>query len=550
MKHRSRWVKTICLLLILALTSLSLSACSPSGKDDAPPAAEASAEPDTSRYLVAVEDEPDTVDFQCTSLYYTIAQNVFNRLVEMENDGDGNVTILPSLAESWDISADRRSYTFHLRKGVAFSNGSPLTSSDVLYTFTRLLTHPDACNRDIAEGITGAEALENGEADRLSGFEILSDLDFTITLEKPFEAFLACLSMPGASIMDEETTSAAGDRFGLDPACTVGTGSFILQSWVPGKGMLLAANPDCWDGAPKCAGLDLRFVTEAETVRMMFEKGELDILALDDLGNSAEFFIHGDIYQDRLYQVQQIGTTYIALNESVKPLDDVRVRKALQLALNRTVLLDAVFSGRGVVENGIFSHGLYGFNPSLPEIPYAQEEAKALLAEAGYPDGFDLVISVRASSTSRVMTLVELTASMWKQAGVRASFKVMDESEFMSLRKSGALACYAATWIADYNDPDNYMYTFFGSTENTAFRSLCYPREEIMARVRAARAIPDAEARVEEYRELEKIIVQDDAAWIPLFSRLRYYVASERVEGFRVSWNGSVKNNYRHMTVK
>ena len=420
----------------------------------------------------------------------------------------------------------------------------------MLYTVTRLLTHPDACNRDIAEGIAGAEQLENGEADRLSGFEILSDLDFTITLEKPFEAFLACLSMPSASIMDEETTSAAGDRFGLDPACTIGTGSFILQSWVPGEGMLLAANPNCWDGPPRCAGLDLRFVTEAETIRSMFEKGELDILDLDDLGNSAEFFIHGDIYQGRLYQVQQIGTTYIALNESIKPLDDVRVRKALQLALNRMVLLDAVFSGRGLVENGIFSHGLYGFNPGLPEIPYAPEEAKALLAEAGYPDGFDLVISVRASSTPWVMTLVEFTASMWEKIGVRASFEVMDESEFMRLRKSGALACYAATWIADYNDPDNYMYTFFGSPENTTFRSLCYPREDIMARVRAARAIPDAEARVEEYRELEKIIVHDDAAWIPLFSRLRYYVTSERVEGFRVSWNGSVKNNYRHMTVK
>ena len=550
MKLRSRWVKTACLLLILALTSLSLSACASGREEAAPPETTASAGPDTSRYLVAVEDEPDTVDFQCTSIYYTIAQNVFNRLVEMEKDDNGNVAILPSLAESWDISADRRSYTFHLRDGVTFSNGSRLTSSDVLYTVTRLLTHPDTCNRDIAEGIAGAEQLENGEADRLSGFEILSDLDFTITLEKPFEAFLACLSMPGASIMDEETTSAAGDRFGLDPACTIGTGSFILQSWVPGEGMLLAANPNCWDGPPRCAGLDLRFVTEAETIRSMFEKGELDILDLDDLGNSAEFFIHGDIYQGRLYQVQQIGTTYIALNESIKPLDDVRVRKALQLALNRMVLLDAVFSGRGLVENGIFSHGLYGFNPGLPEIPYAPEEAKALLAEAGYPDGFDLVISVRASSTPWVMTLVEFTASMWEKIGVRASFEVMDESEFMRLRKSGALACYAATWIADYNDPDNYMYTFFGSPENTTFRSLCYPREDIMARVRAARAIPDAEARVEEYRELEKIIVHDDAAWIPLFSRLRYCVTSERVEGFRVSWNGSVKNNYRHMTVK
>ncbi|MBR3109379.1 MAG: hypothetical protein IKH30_19665 [Clostridia bacterium] len=125
MKQRNRRMKTICLLLVLILTSLSLSACSSSREETAPPEAAASAGPDTSRYLVAIEEEPDTVDFQCTSIYYTIAQNVFNRLVEMEKDDSGNVAILPSLAESWDISADHRSYTFHLRKGVTFSNGSP-----------------------------------------------------------------------------------------------------------------------------------------------------------------------------------------------------------------------------------------------------------------------------------------------------------------------------------------------------------------------------------------------------------------------------------------
>ena len=533
-------------LYLVAVSALlvCLSSCAPQPGTAPGDEQQAAAETDRTRYLAAVEDEPDTVDFQCTTIYYTIAQNVFNRLVEMENDDQSRMQILPSLAEFWEVSEDGRCYTFRLRKGVTFSNGSPLTSADVEYTFKRLLTHPESCNRDIAYNIVGAAALESGETDELEGFRVIDDMTFSITLEKPFEAFLACLSMPGASILDRETTEAAGAFFGKDPAWTVGTGSFILEEWEAGKGMILTANPNCWAGAPKCDGLDLRFMTEPEAIRMMFERGDLDILDLDEVGNSVEYFIHGDIYQDRLYKVQRIGIHYIALNESVEPLNDVRIRKALQLALKRTTILDAIYSGRGTVENGIYPHGLYGFNPELPEIPYDPEEAKALLEQAGLPEGFELTLSVNASSTGWEKSLLELVASMWKEIGVKATVEILPESEFMRLRKSGKLACYTALWTADYNDPDNFVHTFFGNRENTTFRSLCYDNEEIMKRVRDARTIQDSELRLKEYQELERIIIQEDAAWIPLFSRLRYYVASEQIGGVRSSWNGSVKNRY------
>ncbi len=503
-----------------------------------------------SGYIVAIEEEPDTVDFQRTTIHYTVATNVFNRLVEMELGEDGNVKIMPSLAEKWEESKDGTTYTFYLRKDVKFSNGSPLTASDVLYSFKRMLTIPDTGNQDIVLIIKGAEKLAAGETDELEGFKLLDDHTFTITLEEPFEAFLACLSMPGGSIMDEESASKAGDQFGQDPAQTIGTGSFVLKEWTPGKGMVLTANKDCFAGAPQSEGLNLLFITEPEEIRARFESGELDILDLDDLGSSAEYFVHGDVYKDRMKEVPQIGISYIALNESKAPLDDVRVRQALQLALDRNILLDAVYSGRGETENGIFSHGLYGFNPNLPEIPYDVDKAKQLLKDAGHPNGFDLVFSVKSSSTQAEMTLAKEAVAMWAGVGIRAEIQNIDEEEFMTKRKSGDLACYTATWIADYNDPDNYITTFFGSKENTTGRSLCYPKEDVMRRVRAARAITDPEARIEEYQDLEKTIVQDDAAWIPLFSRMRLYVISNRLDGFVHAWNGSVKNVYSEMSIK
>lgn len=538
-----------CVPLLSFLAILILTACSANIE----PVVSFSSDPFESetkpRYLIAVDDDADTVDFQCTSIFYSVALNSFNRLVESRSDEDGNIEILPSLARSWEVSEDRRTYTFHLNEGVTFSNGMPLTSSDVEYTLTRLLTHPQSCNKDIAECIEGADRLERGESDHLEGFQVLSDLDFSITLKEPFEAFLACMSMPGASILNAEVTEEAGDRFGTDPAWTIGTGPFIMEEWTPGKGMRFAANPNCFEGAPACDGLDLRFMTDSEEIRLLYEQGGLDILDLDDLGDTAEFFIKGDIYQDKLYSFPQIGITYIALNESIKPLDDVRVRKALQLALNRELLLEAVYSGRGQIENGIYSYGLYGYNPGLPTIPYDPAEAEKLLAEAGYPGGFDLTVNVKATSTQWELILMTLAASMWEKVGIRPHIKVLSEDEFMILRKGGALPCYAATWIADYNDPDNYIYTFFGNRGNTIFRSLCYPDEDMMQRVRAARGIADPDARIREYRELEQIIVQEDAAWIPLFSRDRYYVTSDRVSGFDASWNGSVKTMYKYFEV-
>ena len=538
--------RLLCLLLSAVLMISSLSACSLPGSGGVPPEEETTP---VSPFLVAIEDEPDTVDFQCTTIHYTIAQNVFDRLVEMESDADGRAVILPSLAESWTVSQDRCTYSFHLREGVCFSNGSALTAADVAYTFTRLLTHPDSHNRDIADGILGADRLIRGEAAQLEGFELLGELDFAITLEQPFEAFLACLSMPGASILDAETTEEAGERFGKDPAWTIGTGPFILQSWVPGQGMFLMANEDCWSGAPHCAGLDLLFLTDPEEIRQLFDNGELDVMNLDDIGKAAEFYLHSDLYRDRIYRVQRISISYIALNESVAPLNDVSVRKALQLALNRTVLLDAAYAGNGTLENGILPHGLSGFNPYLPEIPYDPDAARALLQDAGLEDGFTLTVSVSSASSIGEMDLIRAAADMWEKIGVKTEILVLPESDFMRLRKSGGLACYSATWTADFNDPDNFFYTFFGSKENTRFRSLCYPREEIMARVRAARSIADPFARITEYRELERIIVQEDAAWIPLFSRQYIYVTSTRLNGICSTWNGSVKNEYREMYV-
>ncbi|MBR1559209.1 MAG: ABC transporter substrate-binding protein, partial [Clostridia bacterium] len=512
------------------------------------PAATEAAAADASRYLRIVDDEPTTLDPQCTTEYYTVPLNVFDRLVDVQTE-NGESRLVPSLAERWDISPDGLTYTFFLRPDVRFSNGSALTASDVGYTFTRLLTHPDSVNEDIATSILGAEALRAGEADTLKGFRAIDDLTFEIALQYPYAPFLACLSTPGASILDEQSTEAAGEDFGKTVEATVGTGAFALEAWEPGVELRLSVNRDYWDVPPGCDGLRMLFLTDTVSQRMLYDEGMLDILDLEYLGPEAEYFIHGDIYRTSLVRGPRAGITYVALNESVKPLDDARVRRALQLALDRPTLMRAMVSGRGNVENGIFPHGLLGFDPTLPEIPCDPDAAAALLKEAGYADGFDLELCCTASASENDRNQLDIIAYMWSKIGVRARVTALSSEEYMARRNAGLLPCYVSTWSADYDDPDNFIYTFFGSHENTISRSLCYPDGAVMRRVNEARAIVDEDARLAEYRALERKIVQEDAAWIPLYSKLHLFVVNSRVSGFEVSWNGWSSTNYRHVAV-
>ena len=530
--------------LLLALC-LTLSACGHRARpvEAADTAAEGlRTEPDTSRFLRIVDENPDTLDPQRVGGDDNVALNVFDRLVEVQADADG--ALAPSLAEAWRISDDGLTYTFTLRQGVRFSNGSALTSSDVGYTLRRLLTQPDSRNADIASRILGAEALRSGETDVLAGFRLLSDTAFSITLSEPYAAFPACLSTPGFSILDAETTEAAGEGFGREADATVGTGPFMLREWRGGERMLLAANGDCWRGAPRCPGIEILNAGDTEACRLMFEEGGLDILDLDKLGEDAEYFIHGDIYQPLLRQGPRVDITYVALNAAIEPLDDVRVRRAMQLALDRESIMRIICSGRGTVENGVMPLGLIGHNPSLAAIPFDLEEAKRLLDEAGYSEGFELPMVMPDTSNQSMRDLMNLLIFMWRRVGIYARVAYVGEEQFIEQRTAGEIACHAGTWPAEFNDPDSFMDTFFGSAANARRQSLCYGNVAVMDRVTGARSIVGEGERMRAYRALEEAIVQRDAAWIPLYSTRHYFAVSRRVDGFRVAWNGGSDNRY------
>ena len=522
MKKYVSWTAAFALTALTALTVFGYSA-------------KASDETADNWLHIFLPEDPETLDVQLTTDTYTVPLNCFDRLVETETV-DGAAQIVPGLADSWEISEDGLTYTFHLHEGVTFHNGDPLTADDVVYTVNRMMAPETlAKNTDIYYGIVaGAADYYDAAAESVSGVEALDDLTVRFTLETPYAPFLSCLATPGASIFNRESTEGVED-FGVNPASCFGTGPFQVTEWELGSRVTVVANPDYFKGAPAIDGITMDVVPDPDTQRLMFEQGKIDIFNFDYADSQLQWFLDNG-YEDQIVSGSRAGTYYFMFNTSFEPLHDVRVRKALQMAVDRQLILDQIYNGQGKVLNCFVPEGVLSHNDAAPEIPFDPEQAKALLAEAGLEDGFDMEVAIMAdSSTSQnISTILQ---QFWKNIGVNVEIRTYDESSYYDIRRDGELPSYYNSWSADYNDPDNFLYTFF-SEKNTKSRSINYENQEIMDLLENARVMTDFDERMAAYQTIDNAVTHEDAVTLPLYQRNHLFCLNPRVQGFKVAWNG------------
>ena len=493
-------------------------------------------EPEEGVLRTAVLYDISTMDITQTTDDYMIPMNVFDRLFETRVV-DGTAEVVESLCTGCSVSEDGLNYDFELKDGVVFSNGSALTASDVKYSFERILIAANE-NTDIPLEVLGGEALMNGEADSLEGFTVTDDTHFTVTLNAPNAGFLAELSAPAMSIVDAETMEEV-DAFGKEPEDTIGSGPYIVTEWVSNDHYTLEYNPKYWGDEPSVKKIIVRVEKDANTQNLKFQNGELDLIDLQNLDSAIVDSSYKAVYPDQIVTTPKVGMTYLVLNADNEYLKDVNVRKAIGMAIDVDMIIDTIFNGDAVRENGIIPTGIWGHNDALEGFSYDPDAAKALLEETGYSDGdihFEMALDSTANSNTQLV--YQIISQMLGNIGIRAEIKSYDHSAWLDLRISGEMDSFVARWGMDYNDPANIMYTFFGSPENTAQRSINYPDAETMERVAAARAIVDDDEREAEYQALEQKIIGEDAAWIPLFEELHLYCMGSRVESFTPQWAG------------
>lgn len=531
----------VIMALVMLVCCAACAPAQPAGETESAAAAEstapAAAEAEDGLLRVAALYDISTMDVAQTTDNYMVPMNVFDRLFESVVQSDGSTGVVPSLAESYEVSDDGLTYTFTLRDGIVFSNGSALTAEDVQYTFERLLT-AGGVNDDIPLEVAGAEALKNGEADTLSGFSVIDDLHFSITLEKANAGFVAELTGPAISVVDKETMQQV-QNFGLSCEDTIGTGPYKVTEWVVNDHYTLEYNDKYWGDEPSVKKMVVSIIPDATTQNLMYQNGELDIIDLESLDSSIVESTYKTQYADKLISCSRVGLTYLALNENNKYLSDVNVRKAIQQAIDVESIVNSIYAGDAIIENGIIPEGIWGFDKDLQRPAYDPDAAKETLTAAGYAEGeiaFELAMD--SSASSNVQLVYQVIQQNLSAVGISAEIKSYDESSWLDLRKSGEMDSFVANWTMDYNDPANIMYTFFGSPDKTLIRSLNYADTDVMARVAAASGITDDDARMKEYRELERKIVIDDAAWVPLLGNMHLFAIGERVASFTPYWAG------------
>jgi len=437
-----------------------------------------------------------------------IAMNIFSGLV---NFAPGTTEIVPDLAERWEISDDGLTYTFYLRDGLQFHHGfGPVTAHDVKYSFDRILD-PE----------TGATLAANYAI--IDSVDVIDDMTVAVMLERPYAPFLL-LMVPykATGIVPQAAVEQYGDDFSLNP---VGTGPFEWVSGDPRGTIVLRAFDDYHAGRSEIDRLEFVHIPENSVAYAAFEAGDLNMVKVRDADALARFQADPNIEI-----ATSVGTNlnYVILNPNQPPLDDIRVRQALQHAVDIETILDTVLAGISVEATGPVPQSANFYHPDVARFPYDPERARALLAEAGHPNGFDLVMYTYIGGPAvPVSTVIQ---DMLRQVGVRVDLRPLEIAAWsQTVRTSEIPATYMR--VTRSGDPHEYIFTMLHSASIPQNNYGRFADPELDALIDRGGIETDPEVRAEIYREIQERVAEL-AVNMWLFSDINATAYRPEIEGF------------------
>ncbi|MEE0105820.1 MAG: peptide ABC transporter substrate-binding protein [Lachnospiraceae bacterium] len=529
--------RVISLLLVAAMT-VGLVACGSSSGDGK----KSSASSDEKILSVQTGPDPETVDPALNSAIDggEMILHAFEGLLKLDENGDPEA----GQAEKWEVSDDGLTYTFHLRDGLKWSDGSDLTAEDFVYSWQRV------CDPNVAAPyastvlgmVEGFDEAAAGDIEKL-GVEAKDDKTFVVHLANPCPYFESIAAFATLNPVQKATIEANGDAWATEADTYISNGPFYVAEWVPGSYVLMKKNTNYWDAdSIKLDGIKFNLIEDANAAYSAYQTGECQMIKdvpteeIPSLKDNDEFHVE-----------PIIGTYYLSLNLQKEPFNNKQVRQALSLAIDRdyvaNTLMQGTYSPAGNLvgpgwkdtDGSDFSENANGGKEYISTTDYDAnlQKAKDLLKEAGYADGKGIPkITYSTNDLGYHKVVAEYLQKAWGELGIDVDVEIVEWASFTPMRRNGDYMSSRNGWVGDYSDPSNILELFTTDNGNNDGK---YSNPEFDAVIEKSRTTTDAAERSAALHEAEDMLM-DDAACIPVAYYNDFYLMSDKVTG---AWHAS-----------
>jgi peptide/nickel transport system substrate-binding protein len=526
--------RTIKLLLITLLAiSMFLAGCSSKTNDDAKDGKDSGKDSASKKDTLVYGRGGDSTSLDPITTTegetFKVTENIFETLLQY---GDQDTTINPGLAEEWKASPDGLTYTFNLRKGVKFHDGTDFNADAVVFNFDRWM-NGDA---DKFPYYTMFGGYKGEEGHVIKEVKAVDENTVQFVLTRPQAPFLKNIAMSPFGIASPTAVKKWGDDFRSNP---VGTGPFKFVEWKQNDTITLEKNADYWQkGFPKLNKVIFRVIPENTARLNALTIGEIDVM--DGLNNSDEATVKAN---GKLQVIERpsMNVGYIGLTTTRKPFDNKLVRQAINYAIDKKAIIDAFYGGKALAAVNPMPPSIEGYNEAIEPYPFDLEKAKALLKEAGMEKGFTMdlwAMPVARPYMPEAQKVAEVIQASLSKIGVTANIQSVDWATYLDKAAKGDFDAFMLGWTGDNGDPDNFIYTLLdkdsiGSNNYSQYSS--DPLHDILIK---AQTETDQAKRNTLYKEAQ-VIVHEDAPWVPLVHSTPLLAAAKDVANYLPHPTGS-----------
>lgn len=454
---------------------------------------------------------------------FIVTKNVFEQLVEF---GQGNTEVEPALATEWEISPDGLTYTFKLREGVKFHDGTDFNADAVVFNFDRWM---NGTADKFPYYISMFGGFKGDEGHVIKEVKAVDEYTVQFTLNRPQAPFLKNLAMVPFAIASPDAVKKHGDKFTENP---VGTGPFKFVEWKRNDKVVLEKNEDYWkEGQPKLKQVIIRVIPENSARLSAVKTGEVDLA--DGINPSDVKQVEGNPDM-QVFERPSMNVGYLGMTATRKPFDNVKVRQAINHAINKQALVDAFYEGKGEVAKNPMPPVISGYNDDIQGYEYSPEKAKQLLAEAGYPDGFEMelwAMPVPRPYMPDGKKIAEAIQADLEAVGVKAKIVSYEWATYLEKASKGEADAFLLGWTGDNGDADNFLYALLDKDAIGSNNYTYYSNDELHEVLVQAQTEVDEAKRNELYKKAQEIIFAD-APWVPLAHSTPVLVGKSNIQNF------------------